>query len=66
MPREREAYRDNIEAIKEAFPGRLMFRPKEVGEMMGMKKYDTVVRHFKFTNGWISIGDLARDMSRAK
>lgn len=63
MPREPEAYRDNIAAIKELFPNQIMFRPKEVCQITGMKKYDTVVRHFTFTNGYISIGDLARQMS---
>lgn len=66
MARECEAYRDNLEMIKNLYPEQLMFRPKEVGKMMGMKKYETVVRHFKFNNGYISIGDLARQMCYRK
>ena len=63
MAREPEAYRDNIVAIKEIYPDQLMFRPKEVSRLTGMKKYERVKKHFKFKNGYISIGDLARQMS---
>lgn len=66
MPREREAYRDNIEIIREKFPDKAMFRPGEVCEVVGFKSIKTVKKLFTFQNGYISIADLARQMSCAK
>ncbi|MEE0944916.1 MAG: hypothetical protein UIM24_05665 [Clostridia bacterium] len=63
MAREPEAMRDNIAAIREMFPDKLMFRIKDVGRMMGTNKYETIVKRFTFKDGYISIGDLARQMS---
>lgn len=62
---EREAYRDNIVAIKEIIPDKLMFRPGEVKKITGMS-INTVKKHFNFQHGYISIGDLARQMSCLK
>ena len=66
MAREPEAMRDNMAAIREMFPDRLMFRIKDVGKIMGTSKYETIVKRFTFKNGYISIGDLARQMSNTK
>ena len=63
MAREPEAMRDNIAAIREMFPDKLSFRIKDVGRMMGTNKYETIVKRFTFKDGYISIGDLARQMS---
>lgn len=66
MAREPEAMRDNLAAIREMFPDKLMFRIKDVGKIMGTSKYETIVKRFTFKNGYISIGDLARQMSNTK
>lgn len=65
MGREPEAMRDNIAAIKELIPNKVLFKPGDVQKITGMS-YNTVKRHFTFNNGVISIGDLARQMSCRK
>lgn len=68
MPREREAYRDNLKIISEKYPDKTMLRPMEVVNVTGMC-LNTVKKHFDFKSGvkgYISIADLARQMSCAK
>ena len=65
MPREPEAMRDNIMLIKEVIPNKLMLRPFEVCKVVGLS-LNTVKKYFSFQNGYISVGDLARQMSCRK
>ncbi len=63
MPREKEAYRDNLERIIEAFPGKEILSVTEVSRWM-KKDPRTVKRVFPFKDGLgISIATLARCLS---
>lgn len=67
MPREKEAYRDNLERLMERFPGKEVLSFKEVSQFTGMGYYalkDSGIP-FNRTKGrhgfyWITIASLAR------
>jgi len=62
MPREKEAYRDQLERIIEAFPGREYILPSELSKWL-KRDIRTVRRLFSFKKGFgISIVQLAREM----
>lgn len=62
MPREKPAYRDNLERIKERFPDKELLSVSDVCEFCG-KNYRTVKKLFEFKNNFISVAKLAREMS---
>ena len=69
MAREKEAYRDNLERILEAFPGREILYQKEIAQWLHMDSR-TVKATFPMKGGgtrgascWISVASLARAMS---
>lgn len=63
MPREREAYRDNLERILASFPGRETLTVQEVARYL-RKDPRTVKRIFPFKPGLgISVATMARYMS---
>ncbi|MCI7735195.1 MAG: hypothetical protein MSK39_10460 [Dysosmobacter sp.] len=69
MAREKEAYRDNLERILEAFPGREIITQKELAAWLHMDSR-TVKQTFPMKGGgtqgstcWISVATLARAMS---
>ncbi|MBE6906148.1 MAG: hypothetical protein E7476_07765 [Ruminococcaceae bacterium] len=62
MPREKEAYRDNLERIDSAFPGKELLTKKDVSEFTGAN-YKTVNRLFPFKDNYISKATLARCLS---
>lgn len=63
MPREKEAYRDNLERIIEAFPGKEVLLVSEVARWLG-KDPRTVKKLFPFKDGFgITIATLARCLS---
>ena len=62
MAREKESYRDNLERIKEKFPNKEMLIKKEVADFTGLD-VRTVKKMFNFSNGYISVASLARQMS---
>lgn len=63
MSRELEAYRDNFEALKEYFGGKMLLTAKEVGEYCGID-FRTAQRRFGITRDGITIPTLARRMAR--
>ncbi len=63
MPREKEAYRDNLVRIMEAFPGKEVLCPTEVAKWLHMD-YRKVKKIIPFKKGFgISVATLARFMS---
>ena len=62
MPREKPAYRDNLERITERFPGKEMLTVKDVCAFCGLNNR-TVKKLFEFNNNYISVAKLAREMS---
>lgn len=63
MAREKEAYRDNLERIKEAFPDKEILSLKETAEFTGLN-WRTVKKMFSFNQfNKISVATLAREMS---
>jgi len=69
MAREKEAYRDNLERIIAAFPGREILTQKDIAKWLHMDS-KTVQKVFPMKGGgvqgatcWISIATLARAMS---
>lgn len=64
MPREKEAFRDNLERINEFHPNGELLNIGEVMQFTGLG-YDAVKRTFKFSvNGkYISKAALARALS---
>ncbi len=63
MPREKEAYRDNLERIKAMYPDKEFLRVSEVMRFLGMKKYNSVLKRFPFKDNYISVATLARELS---
>ena len=59
---EKEAYRDNLERICEAFPGKELLTQKDVAGFVGMTE-KTVPKHFPFKSNRISKATLARCLS---
>lgn len=63
MPREKESYRDNIELISKAFPGKLQLGICEASKYMGIDTR-TLKKRVKINQfGKIGIADLARAIS---
>ena len=69
MAREKEAYRDNLERILEAFPGKEIITQKELARWLHMDSR-TVKATFPMKGGgtqgatcWIFVASLARAMS---
>lgn len=63
MPREKEAYRDNLVRLNEAFPDRDMLTIKEVAHWMG-RDVKTVKKYIPFKKGiGISKATLASILS---
>ena len=62
MPKEKEAYRDNLERIIFAFPGKEVLTVKDVALWM-KKDPRTVKKQFPFKEYGISIATLARALS---
>ena len=61
--REKEGYRDNLERVLAAFPGREVLRPAEVARWLHMDPR-TVKKAFPFKPGiGISVATLARCLS---
>lgn len=63
MPREKEAYRDNLERILDAFPGREVITITELARWLHLDPR-TVKRKFPIKEGLgISVASLARFLS---
>lgn len=62
MPLEKEAYRDNLERIKNEFPTKEILNITEVTRYLGVDR-GTVVKRFPFKRGYISVATLARELS---
>ena len=62
MPREKETYRDNLERIIERYPGKEMLNVGEVVAYTGLNR-STVKKLFQFNHNYISIVNLARQLS---
>mgnify|MGYP004582237571 CR=1 FL=1 len=62
MPREKAAYRDNLELLLEYFGEKRMYRPFEVAQYLGVN-VRTVKKRFEFEKGYITIVNLARALS---
>lgn len=62
MPMEKEAYRDNLERIKNSYPTKELLNVTEVTKFMGVDR-GTVERRFSFKRGDISVATLARELS---
>lgn len=68
MPREKEAYRDNLEILRDMFPGRITISIPEAAKAIGMKP-----ENYRADRSWpriakgkqevVSLGDLARRVS---
>ena len=62
MAREKEYFRDVLESIRDAYPGKEMLNIKEVAAFIGCD-YRTAKKRFSFTKyNWISVVVLAREM----
>ena len=64
MPRENEAYRDNLERIKDRFPNQELLSIKNVRDFTGIKNFYTVKKIFPFQHSYISAATLARCLSQ--
>lgn len=62
MSREKEAYRDNLEQLLLYFKEKRLLEPYEVAKYLGVCS-KTVRKKFGFKNGYISIVNLARELS---
>ena len=62
MPREKEAYRDNLERIIARYPDKELLTVKEVCVFLG-RDYQTVKKLIPFKNNYISVATLARCLS---
>lgn len=63
MPREKEAYRDNLERIIEAFPGQEVIKAAQLAKWLKMD-IRTVNKRFPLKEGiGISVATLARFLS---
>lgn len=60
--KEKEAYRDNLEQLLLFFHEKRLLQPAEVSEYLGIDPR-TVKKKFKFNNGYISVVNLARELS---
>lgn len=62
MPREKPAYRDNLERIVGRFPNKEMLTVRDVSAFCGLDSR-TAKKLFEFNNNYISVAKLAREMS---
>lgn len=63
MPREKEAYRDNLERLMEVFPDRITVKATELSKYFG-QDVRTIKRHYPIKeDGTISIVTLASYLS---
>lgn len=62
MALEKECYRDNLEQLLLFFKEKRLLEPYEVAKYLGVCS-KTVKKKFKFNNGYISIVNLARELS---
>ncbi len=62
MAREKASYRDNLERITARFPNKEMLTVKDVSVFCGIDNR-TAKKLFEFTNNYISVAKLARQMS---
>lgn len=62
MSREKEAYRDNLERLIEAFPDRELLRIKDVAQFCGVS-VQYASKRFPFKDRFISKATLARELS---
>lgn len=62
MPREKEAYRDNLQRLNDAFPQKEILRRGEVVKFLGID-YRTAEKLYTFKECYISKATLARQMS---
>lgn len=62
MPREKEAYRDNLERLKNVYPDKELLNLKEVSTFCGVD-VRTVKKILGTTDKYISIASLARKLS---
>ena len=64
MPKEREGYRDNLERLDAAFPGRELLRKSEVAGWLGISK-TTLRERFDLPPGqYVSKATVARELAR--
>ena len=64
MPREKEAYRDNLESLKEFLDtkygdGRHLMTAKDACEYMG-RSFDFIKKHYRFDKKGVTIETFAR------
>lgn len=62
MPIEKEAYRDNVERLKNFFPDKELLNMKEVSDFCGID-VRTVKKILNINDKYISIASLARKLS---
>lgn len=62
MAREKEAYRDNLERINEAYPDRELLSVTDVSKFVGRCR-DWCKRNYPFKSNFISKATLARELS---
>ena len=62
MPREKPNFRDQLERIDKAFPGKEILSRKDVAQFTGIC-YSNINKHFKLNRGLITKVELARQMS---
>lgn len=62
MPREKEAYRLNVERIKEMYPNKEWLSINEVCKFLG-RDYQTVKKRVKFNDNFVSVATLASQLS---
>ena len=62
MPREKEDFRDNLERIDKAFPGREYLSRRDVADFTGLNYY-SIGKYFTLKSGMISKVRLAKEMS---
>lgn len=62
MSLEKPSFRDNLEGIKEAYPDKEMLNVSEVSRYLG-KDRRVVKKRFNFTDNYIAVRKLAREMS---
>lgn len=63
MPRERADYRDLLERLDEAFPGRELLQKQEIAAWLGIDPR-TVARRYNFPPGRVTKTQVAMAVSR--
>jgi len=64
MPRECEAYRDNLDRLEKRFPCKELLTIHDVLGFTGIKNFYTVKKLFPFQSNYISKATLARCLSK--